>query len=257
MPMSEPRGERRILYTSDPSNLAFYQAGRQVAHVVDADAAAADPARPEDLTGWVDDLAHHGVDTYAQAVYAQGWVLYFRSDAFEYDARPQHRRFDRMLDAGIAPLEVLIERTHRHGMEFVAKFRMNDRHGGGTQGARFVLDNRRWWLEEFPGGLDYRFEPVRDHVFSVAEEVAGRFDVDGLLFNYIRHVHCFLTDGAHECRPAMTEFLCRIREMLDRRGRETGKTLTLGVMVPQTLEECSNLGYDVPTWIYELGFCRS
>ena len=77
LPIFEPRGERRLIYTSDPSNLAFYQVGRQVDHMTDAATAKADPARREDLVQWVDDLAHHGVDTYAQTIYAQGWTVFF------------------------------------------------------------------------------------------------------------------------------------------------------------------------------------
>ena len=251
LPTFEPRGERRLIYTSDPSNLAFYQAGQQVDHMPGAETARNDPARSEDLVEWVDALAHHGMDTYAQAIYAQGWTVFFRSDRFEYDARPQHQRFVPMMDAGITPLEVLIEQTHKRNMEFVAKFRMNDRHGNGGQGARFILDNPSWQLEEFPGGQDFSFAPVRDYVFSVADEVVDRFDVDGLLFNYIRHGHCFPTDVASDRQIVMTGFLRRIREMLDRRGAQQRKTLTLGVMIPQTLEECHNLGFSLPTWVRE------
>ena len=251
LPTFEPRGERRLIYTSDPSNLAFYQVGQQVAHIPDAETARNDPARSEDLVEWVDALAHHGVDSYAQAIYAQGWTVFFRSDRFEYDARPQHQRFVSMMDAGITPLEVLIEQTHKRNMEFVAKFRMNDRHGNGGQGARFILDNPSWQLEEFPGGQDFSFAPVQDYVFSVADEVVERFDVNGLLFNYIRHGHCFPTDVAHDRQIVMTGFLRRIREMLDRRGAQQRKTLTLGVMIPQTLAECHNLGFDIPTWVQE------
>ena len=251
LPTFEPRGERRLIYTSDPSNLAFYQVGRQVAHVPDAETARNDPARQEDLIEWVDALAHNAIDTYAQTIYAQGWTVFFRSDRFEYDSRPQHQRFVSMMDAGITPLEVLIEQTHKRGMEFVAKFRMNDRHGHGGQGARFILDNPSWGLAEFPGGHDFSFEPVRDYVFSVADEVVERFDVDGLLFNYIRHGHCFPTDVARDRQPVMTDFLRRVREMLNQQGAQQRKNLTLGVMVPQRLEECHNLGFDVPTWIRE------
>ena len=247
----QPRGQRHLVYTSDPSNLAFYQVGRQLAHRPEAEAARSDPATPADLTQWVDELARNGVDTNAQAVFSQGWTILFRSDRFEYDARPQHQRFVHMLDSGKSPLEVLIERTHEHGMEFVAKFRMNDRHGDGNQGASFILENRQWGLEEFPGGLDYTFEPVRELMLGAADEIVSRFDVDGLLFNYIRHMHSFPTAVARERQPVMTEFLRSVRQMLDRRNSEKGRALTLGVMVPQTLEECHALGYDVPTWIRE------
>ncbi len=39
--------------------------------------------------------------------------------------------------------------------------------------------------------------------------------------------------------------------MLDRRGAQQRKNLTLGVMIPQRLEECYNLGFDIPTWAQE------
>ena len=49
----------------------------------------------------------------------------------------------------------------------------------------------------------------------------------------------------------MTEFIRRVRKMLDSAGEKKGRRLLLGVRVPQTLEECHRLGYDVPTWIKE------
>ena len=221
-PILDPRGKWKILYTSDPSNVAFFQAGRNIIHQPEAAQIKEDPARQEDLIQWVDRLAQNGVDAYAQCVYSQGWTLYFRSERFEYDARPQHQRLLPMMDAGVMPLEVLIERSHKRGMQFLAKFRMNDLHGGGRQGARFILDHPQWQLKEFPGGLDYTFEPARDFVYSFAEEVVGRFDVDGLLFNYMRWGHCFPRGTGRERQAIMTQFLRRVRQMLDRQGREKG-----------------------------------
>lgn len=138
--VQQPRGPQRLIYTSDPSNLATMQLGRHTSHKPTAEQSLADPARPEGLTRWVDNLAHNGVDIYAQAVFSQGWSLYFRSQRFEYDARPQHQRFVPMMDAGTTPLDVLIDRAHERGMQFFAKFRMNDGHGGRGQGAKFILD---------------------------------------------------------------------------------------------------------------------
>ena len=244
----KPRGERRLLYTSDPSNLAVYTAGRHPSQSLDPVLLDGDPCRPEDLESWVDELAHAGVDAYAQAVFSQGWTLFFRSENFEYDSRPQHRRFLSMLESGPAPLEVLIERTHNQGMEFIAKFRMSDTHGGGKQGARFVLENKQWWIPEQPGALDYSVEEVRQFTFAAADEIVARFDVDGLLFNYIRFGHVFPRDLAAERSPLLTAFMRRVRQMLDRRGKDKQKPLTLGAMVPQTLEECLALGYDIPEW---------
>ena len=92
-------------------------------------------------------------------------------------------------------------------------------------------------LEGFPGGLNYTFQPVRDYVYSFAKEVVGGFEVDGLLLNYMRWRHRFPRGLG--------------RQLLDQQFREKSVHLILGVMVPQTLDECQDLGYDMPTWIQE------
>lgn len=250
-PETTPPKRGHLLYTSDPSNIAVQQAGHHLGLTRDPRFARDNPARAEDLIDFVDAIANSGFDSYAQAVFSQGWTLYHRSPNFEYDARPHHQRFVPMMDAGVVPLQVLIDRTHERGMEFVAKFRMNDAHGSGKQGANFVTQNQQWWLPEIPGSLDYSIEAVRDFMLAAADEIVTRFDVDGLLFNYLRHMHCFPRSVAHQRQPVMTEFLRRVRRMIDQRAKEKRKSLSLGVMVPQTMEECHGLGYDVPTWMRE------
>src|SRR5262245_33530583 len=82
----KPRGKRRIVYVSDPSSIAISY--------------LPDPTTENDLRRWVDDLADAGVDTFIQEAYTQGWTTYWRGDRHEYDARPQHRRFLPLLNAG-------------------------------------------------------------------------------------------------------------------------------------------------------------
>ena len=50
----------------------------------------------------------------------QGWTVYWKSARYEYDQRPQHRRFLPLLEAGLQPLDILIDQAHRHRMRFVA-----------------------------------------------------------------------------------------------------------------------------------------
>ena len=47
-------------------------------------------------------------DVFVQEVYHAGWTMYFRSERFEYDARPQHRRFLPMMDDGVMPVQVML-----------------------------------------------------------------------------------------------------------------------------------------------------
>jgi hypothetical protein len=207
-----PRGHRRIVYVSDPSSIARRY--------------LPDPSAEKDLRQWVDELAHAGVDTFIQEAYTQGWTTYWRSDRFEYDRRPQHRRFLPLLDAGIQPLDVLIEQSHKRGMEFLAGIRINDNHGhvsvkqGVGAGAKFLIDHPEWQLRETPPGayyklstpLDFTFREVRDYLFSVIEELVRRFDVDGLELCFRDHAY-FPPGKGRQSQPLMTELVRRSHDL--------------------------------------------
>ena len=244
-----PRGERRILYVSDPSSIATNLFG--------------DPTEPDELRRWVDMLADSGVDTFDQEVYSQGWTAYWRSEKVQYDQRIQHRRFVPMLERGVQPLEVLIDQTHRRGMTFIAGFRVNDNHGflavqQGVGIANFIKSHPEWALTEFPEGeyyklsapLDFSFDEVRGHLLDVMTEVALRFDVDGLEMCFRDHAYFPVNTGAERAH-LMTDLVRRVRAMLDDQGRSEKRKLLLGARVFSTLEECGSLGLDVPTWIGE------
>ena len=102
----------RILYVSDPSTIA-----RTV---------LPDPVREADLRQWVDMVADSGIDMFNQEIFSQGWTAYWQSEHYEYDQRPQHQRFRPLIEAGTQPLDILIDQSHRRGMQFIAGFRMDE-----------------------------------------------------------------------------------------------------------------------------------
>src|SRR5688572_26256012 len=150
LPRLSPRGTRRILYNSDPSNLTVL-----TPHYpgVSRYPMTSYPARPDELRRYVDVAAAGRPDTFCQEVYSQGWTLYFRSDRFEYDQRVHHQRFVPMMDDGLMPLDVLIDRAHHHNQEFIAGFRVNDRHEPQVPwGAKFVTGNPQWLIKDMIPG---------------------------------------------------------------------------------------------------------
>ena len=251
MPAAGSRGTaqtQRIIYVSDPSTIAFNL--------------LPDPVEEDDLHRWVDMIADSCVDVLVQDVYNQGFTVYWRSDRFQYDQRAQHRRFLPMLDGGVQPLEVLLDRSHERGMVFLAGFRMNDTHDFPSF-ADFVESHPEWQLEkpwvargiERPpeaeinrGGkpLDFTFEPVRSFVHDVMEEMSTRFEVDGLEMTF-RDPGYFPPDHARERADLMTDLVRSVRATLDKGGRQ----LLLGARVFSSLEECLDMGLDVRTWIAE------
>ena len=241
----KPKGDIRLLFVADLSSHA-------------REPFTSDPATPEQIERLVDHFAMSGADAFGQEVFGQGWVTYFRSDTYEFDQRPQHRRWIPMLDRGINPIEIFIDRAHRHGMKFIAGARFGDDHGAPTQGAQWMFDHPEFILKDVPPGplanpgnaMDFSFKEVRDFHFGAIEEIAGRFDVDGIEITFRSDNHFPYPRSISRARqPLMTELFRRIRDMLDDEGRKKGKKLLLGVRVPETLEECHDCGLDIPTWI--------
>ena len=243
-----PRGENRVFYVSDPSTIS-----RLV---------LPDPVREEDLRGWVDMVADSGVDTLGQELFSQGWTVYWKSDKYEYDQRPQHRHFLPMIESGTMPVEILIDQSHQRGMRLIAGFRMNDGHAGhnrraGIGVAEFIdsnpqlrlIDQRPGRCFQEPEALDFSFEEVRDFTFGVIEEAASRFDIDGVELVF-RDTAYFPPDKDPGSRAhLMTDLIRRIRVMLDERGKQVGRKLVLGARVCATLDECMGQGLDAAAWI--------
>ncbi len=159
-------------------------------------------------------------------------------------------------------VQVLLDRCRTRHVRFLAGLRMNDRHLGSGQSQAFwprvqrmVDAHPEWALTEFPGGLDYRYDGVRDAVLAFIAETLERFDVDGIEFDWMRWCHVFPASEAVVNGPLLTDFTRQVRDMLDqaaaRRGRSADDRLILGARVPHTLEQCTYLGYDIEAWLKE------
>ena len=228
----QPRGDIRIVYVADAMS--------------DTRSVLPDQPTANHLRGYIDTLASGGVDVFAQDVFQKQGVCWFQPE------HPDHAHFPGPVD-GIPrkdgpPIKIAIEQCHRRKMKFLAVFRMADRHGGGQRG--LIAKRKDLWNPDFgDGAMDYTHKEIRDWVLALVEETLGRFDVDGIEFTYTRWMHCFPKSTARKSHPIMTQFLRRVRATLDEAGRKKGRKLMLGVRVPQTLEECHALGYDVPTWV--------
>ena len=247
----------RLIYVSDPSSMTNYDFDPGHARPL----ITTQPTTVEELRQVVDNIALSGADTLIQEVYNAAWTMYFRSERFEYDARPQHRRFIPLMDEGTMPLQVLLEQARARGMHFMAGFRMNDSHGAPDQGGMFLHTHPQWKLTEMPDGaafvpgnrMDFSFDGVRDYLYGIMEEVVDRFDVDGLELTFREGLYFPAPHGDRSIgrarQPLMTGLIERVRALLDQRGADRGRRLQLGVRVPQTIAECHDVGLDVPAWI--------
>ena len=233
----KPRGPWRVLHTSDMGT--YFRTGTWL---------FSDPAKPEELRGWISLLADNHVDAYVQEVYFDGFSMFYRTDRCDYWETDNLKRFDRMMEEGQNPLDIYIDEAHRREMPLLAGFRMNDRHASNET---FFETHADWLLTDLGHGVNFELQEVQDWFFSIVEEVPNRFDVDGIELNFTRHGFCFPPSTSAASHPIMTDLMRRLRQMLDEVGEKRGRHLLFGARVPPSLSGCHDLGFDIPTWIDE------
>lgn len=202
----------------------------------------------------VDEHARAKIDRIVHCVFALprgtvpgGFESFYRDQIAERLFEDTPVGFETLEHGGYDRIQVTLDRARHNGMEFLGGLRMNDRHNHTSP---FHASHPEWQLPEFAGGMDYKHAGVRDVVLKFIDEFLARYDVDGLELDWLRWCHVFRPSEARQNAPLLTDFIGAVRERLDatatRRGR---RRLLLGVRVPQSLQECESLGYDVGAWI--------
>jgi hypothetical protein len=210
------------------------------------------------LEAVVDEHAKAKIDRIVHCVFAlpRGTVSPgFRS--FHQEPTNRHKYYhdtetgiQQLADSGEDHIQVLLRRSHERGLEFLGGFRMNDRHTSSA-GGPFARQHPEWELEGFPGAMDYKHEGVRRAVLEFTRELLERYNLDGIELDWMRHCHVFKPSTAVANAPILNSFLAELRSIIDQAGRKRGRRLILGARVPQTVEECRLLGFDINHWVKE------
>ncbi len=225
-----------------PRTIYFNDARHYYLYVFDPPMTLMDAWRP------IDEVAGTAVDTFIYGV-ERGDGLFYPSKAgmrFGEDKRPftfaaywrVWHNMQSLMDRGLDPLNVLIDRAHQKDMEFIASLRMSSY--GGIKPEFKVTE----------GGRGMVHQEVRDHQFKVLRELATDYAVDGLELDFAAAPGgmppIVKTEDAAEFRPVMTSYVAQISEMLRSRS---GRDLQLGARVYPT--EPMNLAQslDVRTWL--------
>ena len=205
------------------------------------------PMTMEDAWRPVDEVAGTAVDTFIYGV-ARGDGAFYVSDIdhrFGEHIRPFEtgiywrvwENMQSLIDRGLDPLRLLVDRAHDKGMDFFSSLRMP---GPTGLDPSFSLAQ---------GGRGLGHPEVRDHQFAVLEELATKYPVEGveLDFAFPGGGHRILRpEDVPETTPLMTEYVKRVSEMV--RGRP-GKPGQVGVRVLPTEEMNLGQGLDVRAWL--------
>jgi len=216
------------------------------------------PMKLEDAWMPIDEVAGTAVDTFIYG-FACGGLFYDSkvgqrayADLLPFQSAANWRAWENMqslIDRGLDPLNVLIDRAHYYGMDFFGSMRM----GGGYLGmdpAHTIGVSGAW--APGPGGRenqpDFGRAEVRDHQFAVLEEIATKYPVEGLELDFAFTTFYFKPDEVQKNTPLMTDYVRKISEMVRNRPGKPGE---VGVRVFPTEEMCLAAGLDVRTWVRE------
>jgi hypothetical protein len=161
---------------------------------------------------------------------------------------------------GIDYLPHLIRRAHDQGLTFVASFRMNDTHvksyPTSAMSSEFWKTHQHYRIWDATDGksyynaaMDYSHAEIRQRYRDAIAEVVGEYDVDGIELDFTRSPYFFQPFEAWRKRAILTRFVREIGELLEERGAQRQRPLTLILRVPCLERALTMAGIDLCEWI--------
>ncbi|MEM7656129.1 MAG: hypothetical protein AAF399_08375 [Bacteroidota bacterium] len=171
---------------------------------------------------------------------------------------------DLVAKEGVAanPMAKRLAMARSYDLEILLNFRINDVHWGGPTPAKPELQSEFWlnhpeyyvnpsgtkWKD---GALNVAIPEVQEYLLQFYKEAVNLFDNDGILIDMMRNPTLFPPGTGWENRGHMTEFLHKVRQILDQSVASGEARPVLGIKVPPTLAYCEREGMDVRTWMEE------
>ena len=181
----------------------------------------------------------------------------------------------RMLrEAGTDTLALVVKTGHEAGLEVFWTHRINDTHDSVLEWPHSLSlwkrnhpellmgtpeDTKKYPQSSpryFWSTLDFEKPQMREHLLRITEDVARRYDVDGIEIDYLRYPMFFRPnlDGKPVTKDQLdilTEFQRSIRQMTEREGAARGRPILIAARVPMAVAQCRNVGIDIERWLRE------
>lgn len=211
------------------------------------------PMRLEDAWIPIDEVTGTAVDTFSYCVERGDGMFYPTKMGKMFsteDGKPVSRHnyewraaacMLSLMDRGLDPLQVLIDRAHEHGIDFWADLRLQRLGGMYPE------------LEVEQGGDGWAEERVRDLKFDILQELSTEYPIEGVELDFSaafapQGYFYFKDGGTKENTAIMTEWVRRVAEMV--RNRPGGPGL-VGARIFPTDRSNLDQGLDVRTWLSE------
>lgn len=261
------RRKRRIIYNNDGDDAVYARTGAELEH----DAAEGLTVRTEGEV--IDDFLNaRNTPLIGSQVDSNWYCSCMAGLTFSHQTKlggfyGREMPLQLVQKYGRDTLQIHTDFSHEHGMESFWSLRMNDVHDSYDEGERrwdyglspFKRDHPQFLMGE-PGdggawtSLDYGFPEVRDHIFSIIEEVARNYDVDGMELDFFRHYPYFrptldMQPVEQEHLDMMSDLVRRVRNLADEVGEQRGRPLLLAARTPFNTADARFIGVDLEQWL--------
>ena len=208
---------------------------------------------PMDLQdAWVpiDECAGTSVNTFVYGVSRADGLFYpsktsmrFGEDIQPFQQNAYYRVWHNMqslIDRGLDPLQVLIDRAHDKKMDFFASLRLGAY--GGMNPADSVANGGRGWVHE----------KIRTKIFDILSELTLDYNTDGIELDFAAppggSPPCLQKEDVPKYTNVITEWVASASQMAKNRNPDKAE---VGARIYPTKELNINHGYDIDTWLDE------
>ena len=162
-------------------------------------------------------------------------------------------------DAGIDPVDVLLQEARKRGREVFFSYRMNgsdndpdfDPPHPYEEPVPFKAEHPEWLFRMWHAYWDFSVSEVRDLKLNVLREVAEMYDFDGIQLDFARIAVLFPAGKQWSNRDLLTDFVRQVRRATLAVAKQRGRPFLLAARVPPNLMGCHFDGMDVETWARE------
>ncbi len=174
-------------------------------------------------------------------------------------------------------LQIQIDFGHEHDMEVFWSLRMNDTHDAWPSGSHHQVDGLAPFKQTYPefllkkpnaasdhagagerswSAVDFSHSEVREHIFSLIQEVCQGYDVDGVELDFLRSFPYFpetrdWCEVGEQNLEAMTDLVRRVWQMVGELSRKRGRPLLVAARTPFSVADARFVGLDVERWLEE------
>lgn len=165
----------------------------------------------------------------------------------------------KIINQNIELPELLIREAKNRGLDIFYSYRLNDIHDRfmPEELPRFKMSNPDWiigpmnydGIETGYTSLNFALDEVRNLKISIIAEIINKYNFDGIEIDFMRSPPFFKPEDINRKSYLMTDFLKKIKKLIDNKTLTSGKKKYLAVRINESLIGAKKDGLDIEEWI--------